>query len=362
MEFKFHENLKELRSKKGVTQEQLASHLMISAQAVSKWERNEGYPDITLLPRIALYYGVSVDDLLGVNDIYINGQIEEWEKQTEDLRRQGEIAQIFDLWENAYRQYPNHPMVMAEYMQSNWDVFMLDSTRNRANGETVIELGEKLLSESTKTIARDCVIQLLAYTCSWLGRHDDAKRYAEMASGFHTCQPILLSNVLKGEDALKQRQSVIMDLTDELGRQAICMARSEHYTTEEKIEIYRYALGLYRALFAEGDYGFYSTRMSQYSSALAQLYAQTGDRDACLSCLADALKFAIAHDQTDDHGKKRTSLLANMTVIDRSAISKNYTENECSVRLKSLQNQCYDFLRDNPEFIHIQAKLEKHAK
>ena len=51
----------------------------------------------------------------------------------------------------------------------------------------------------------------------------------------------------------------------------------------------------------------------------------------------------------------------NATTIDRTTFSKNYTENECGLRLKSLQNQCYDSLRDDEEFIRIKQELEKHA-
>ena len=63
------ENLKELRKSKCNTQEELAEFLSVSKTAVSKWERGECYPDIELLPKISAYYGVSVDDLLGVGEI-----------------------------------------------------------------------------------------------------------------------------------------------------------------------------------------------------------------------------------------------------------------------------------------------------
>lgn len=61
------ENIKKLRSEKQVTQEQLAEHLCISYQAVSKWENNVTTPDIFLLPAIAEYFEVPIDELFKVN-------------------------------------------------------------------------------------------------------------------------------------------------------------------------------------------------------------------------------------------------------------------------------------------------------
>lgn len=57
-------NISALRKEKGITQEELAKALGVSAQAVSKWENNSSCPDVSLLTSIADYFGVSVDALL----------------------------------------------------------------------------------------------------------------------------------------------------------------------------------------------------------------------------------------------------------------------------------------------------------
>ena len=58
------ERIATLRKKKKETQEQLAQALHISAQAVSKWERDISYPDISTLPHLAEVLGVSIDELM----------------------------------------------------------------------------------------------------------------------------------------------------------------------------------------------------------------------------------------------------------------------------------------------------------
>ena len=59
--------IKKLRLERGITQEALAEYVGISYQAVSKWETGTTLPDITLLPKLAAFFGVRIDDLFSVN-------------------------------------------------------------------------------------------------------------------------------------------------------------------------------------------------------------------------------------------------------------------------------------------------------
>ena len=73
------DKLKSLRKEKNISQEKLAQYLNVSFQAVSKWENGSTYPDIELLPEISRFFGITVDELLGAEQIDESALYEEYE-------------------------------------------------------------------------------------------------------------------------------------------------------------------------------------------------------------------------------------------------------------------------------------------
>ena len=61
----FSENLVKLRHEKKITQEQVADFIGITKASVSKWETKQSMPDILLLPELAAFFNVTIDQLLG---------------------------------------------------------------------------------------------------------------------------------------------------------------------------------------------------------------------------------------------------------------------------------------------------------
>ena len=68
LEIPLGRNIRRLRMERNMTQRELAWHLKISVQAVSKWERGCTYPDLSLLLPIARLFSVTLDELFGRNE------------------------------------------------------------------------------------------------------------------------------------------------------------------------------------------------------------------------------------------------------------------------------------------------------
>ena len=66
MNIQMGETIKRLRNQKNITQEELAVAMNVSAAAVSKWETGITLPDISLLPQLAYFFKVSIDELMNL--------------------------------------------------------------------------------------------------------------------------------------------------------------------------------------------------------------------------------------------------------------------------------------------------------
>ena len=60
--------IRELRKRDGRTQEMLAEALGVTSQAVSRWESGGSYPDMEVIPAIANFFHISIDELFGYHD------------------------------------------------------------------------------------------------------------------------------------------------------------------------------------------------------------------------------------------------------------------------------------------------------
>ena len=78
-------NIRELRKKKELTQEQFAEKLGVSFQSVSRWENCVTYPDVEMIPMIARFFGVSIDYLFGVPEEEKLKKLKELTKELEQL-------------------------------------------------------------------------------------------------------------------------------------------------------------------------------------------------------------------------------------------------------------------------------------
>ncbi len=112
----FGEKLKELRIANNLTQEKLANHLGVSFQTISKWERGDSYPDINMLPIIAEFFEISIDDLLGFDKAKKEKKISEYLGLYDEYRLK-DRKKVFLKFKKAVKEFPNDYRIMVRYME-----------------------------------------------------------------------------------------------------------------------------------------------------------------------------------------------------------------------------------------------------
>lgn len=199
MELMIGEKLKKLRRNRDLTQEEVATHLGISYQAISKWERGDGYPDITMLPALANYFAVSVDELIGMEEITSASKLDEINQKWAENRSNGKHKENVELMRDALKIYPNNALLL---MQLSTSLEKLDGTQTEKRKflKESIMLQERILNYCDDSEVRGatlCNISDAYYRC---GDYEKAIEYAEKLPNLFKTRETALVYILKDKN------------------------------------------------------------------------------------------------------------------------------------------------------------------
>ena len=193
---KLGEKIKSLRKQKNISQEVFASYLGVSFQAVSKWENGNTLPDVTMIPAIASFFGISTDELFDFNRF-------ETEKQVEAIcleayqYRMTDRAKSERILREGLQRFPGNDMILNNLL------YTLDY---RTRSDEVITLCKTLIESTRDDSVKYDACRILASCYRENGQNDLVRPTLEIIPEIYFSKLELMASLLDGEDSYEAAQ------------------------------------------------------------------------------------------------------------------------------------------------------------
>jgi len=321
MQIPLGERLRQLRRRNGRTQEELAEALGVTSQAVSRWETGSCYPDTELLPAIARYFGVSIDELFG----YENERAQKIDELAERITRMnrennGEdvnMDECIRLARDSLVQFPGSEKLMlclasvlfnagyvryGEYHctdEYGYDTFDTEGHRTYAEWQEAIRIYEKLLTSLPEGEMRHQAVRELIQLYVNTGEHARASALAETAVPLSGCREFLRLNTCDGKKRAEAYGETLLRMAEtcaDLMISCVIMNKS-HLTPQEAVQSVRGAIDLFDLVCPDGDYGLYSCTVAHLYLYLSEHQWRSGDHDGAFDSLDTAADLMRAHER-----------------------------------------------------------------
>lgn len=219
--------IKQFRKQKNISQEVFANYLGVSFQAVSKWENGNNMPDVTMIPAIASFFGVSTDELFDFNLFELEKQVDEICKQAYQYRL-SDPARSEQMLRDGLRRFPGNDIILNNLL------YTLDY---KERADEVISLCKTLIESTKDDSVKYDACRILASCYEENGQHDLIRPTLEMIPEIYFSKLELMASLLKGDDsyeaALKQKYISADDLVSML---MIAGKRLQEKGEEEKAQ------------------------------------------------------------------------------------------------------------------------------
>lgn len=306
MDINIAENIRRLRTQKGVTQETLAGFLGVSSQAVSKWERGDGLPDITMLPPLAAYFDVTLDELMSMNEFRNKEELEKMKRRYRRLCSCGNNSEAAEVMREVLRRFPNDYGTMAQLAEYGDDP------------DEGIALCRRILQFCPDNDLRSYAAYQEASLLHTLGRSDEALERTRELCPLEYCRELNIMWLLSGEARVKQCQSTVMSLGWAFFGQIEQLAGSGVYDEETCIALYQKALDLYALIYDDGNLGYSHLRVSNCYFSMGLYALELGQHDRAVGYFRHSAEHAKLFDALPAE-TPLTSLLTDRCVFERDS-------------------------------------------
>lgn len=268
MQVQIGDKIKELRKRDKRTQEELASVLGVTAQAVSRWEANGCYPDMSIIPAIANYFHITIDELFGYNNDR-EAKITEYVRVSNDylLNSDGASDDIIDILRKGLEEFPAEPRLMSQLSNMLYFKGFAEADKHNKYLEEAAELCKELCKTDSKYIGQ------LIHTYSLMGKYSMAEEIASKQPPINECREIMLAKVFDDERGNCYRGEELLSLLHFLGTE-FNMAISWNEKAKnsmETIELIEAVCTVYEKLFAGTDYQDFSSDLCMLKLSCAKI-------------------------------------------------------------------------------------------
>jgi len=336
--------IRNLRRRDSRTQEVLAEALGVTSQAVSRWESGGSYPDMNLIPSIANYFNVTIDELFGYTGTHDN-KAEMLMKRVNEMMSQNNGRDVCTdecilLARQAMVEFPGNGKVMlclasalyqAGYVRhgehhltddEGYSVYDAKRHRTYAEWKEAIPLYEKALNILNDTELSRLAVRELSQLYVNTGAYEKALALAESAPDLWGCCEFLRIRACDGKEQAKAYSEALLKTiracTELIVNETLLL--HQHMTPAQKSHVIQSAIGLFSLICSDGNMGEHHAWIGKLYMLLSAYLWQDGQHDEAFASLDNTLEHFKAYEALSEKGK--CSFTAPLVQLARSTFPR----------------------------------------
>ena len=329
MKLTLGQKIKELRKRDGRKQEDLANALGVTSQAVSRWEKDGSYPDMEMIPAIANYFGITIDELFGYeNDrekkiSAIIGKVDAY-----DIKHSGDdywVDECLTILREGLAEFPNNERLLLTLADTLWEAgwrrhygwlyyddegyiqYHYDTHKKNEYWSECAKVCEQLVDNTKDNVIFTQAIAILVPLYRNYGEFEKAISYAKRMPKLQQSREFLLTEATDGKLEAEYIGEFLLESARQFSEQLVfgLIANIKHYESDMPIEKVKGAIAVFDLICDDGNMGVHHDFVSKLYLYLSRLQWERGYHDDAFVSLDKALENARAYEALVDGKEHR---------------------------------------------------------